>query len=178
MLQEQDLDFSDDEEPTDLLPPQESYAPEDSDEENYFFQDFSTTEKPVKKSGSRTNRRHPAPTAGKFDLSSFARDLHDHRLSVIQPRESRIIMTEDDELELEKLLLRQRQRMSMMTMNNESLDSIPPPLPSLDLFKSHQLPALKSDHSSTDSDTSLTLKNSIVQKGTTLLFFFSFVIFL
>ncbi|KAI7890394.1 uncharacterized protein EV154DRAFT_422065 [Mucor mucedo] len=130
-------------EPTDFLPPQESYAPEDSDEENYFFQDFSTTEKPVKKSSSRSNRRHPAPTAGKFDLSSFARDLHDHRLSVIQPRESRIIMTEDDELELEKLLLRQRQRMSMMTINNESMDSIPPPLPSLDLFKSHQLPALK-----------------------------------
>lgn len=76
----------------------------------------------------------------KFDLSSFARDLHENRLSVMQ-RESRIIMTEDDENELEKLLERQRQRMSMMsTMVNESSESLvpPPPMPSLDLIKTHK----------------------------------------
>ncbi|CAO3633694.1 unnamed protein product [Mucor hiemalis] len=76
----------------------------------------------------------------KFDLSSFARDLHENRLSVMQ-RESRIIMTEDDENELEKLLERQRQRMSMMsTMVNESSEYLvpPPPMPSLDLIKTHK----------------------------------------
>lgn len=163
-----DLDFSDDESlHQELL--QEQYEPDSDTEENYFFQDFSADNK---KQAKKTAGRRRGSVMTKFDLSSFARDLHDHRLSVIQPRDSRIIMTEDDELELEKLLERQRQRMSMMPVN-ESSESLAPPLPSLDLIKSHQVPIQMPtlDHSSTtSSDTSLTMKNSFVQKGTKLSF--------
>ncbi|KAL0142378.1 hypothetical protein V8B55DRAFT_1562884 [Mucor lusitanicus] len=118
----------------------EEYEPESDTEENFFFQDFSGSSKPKKRTTNNLNgrRRRSQKVMSKFDLSSFARDLHDHRLSVIQPRESRIIMTEDDELELERLLERQRQRMSVMTMSG-STDSfkVIPPLPSLDLIKPH-----------------------------------------
>lgn len=136
--EEDNDEFLDDEE--DLL--QEEYEPDSDTEENFFFQDFSgnDTSKPKKRPTNNLNgrRRRSQKVMSKFDLSSFARDLHDHRLSVIQPRDSRIIMTEDDELELEKLLERQRQRMSVMTMSG-STDSLKiiPPLPSLDLIKPH-----------------------------------------
>ncbi|KAI9469107.1 MAG: hypothetical protein EXX96DRAFT_654709 [Benjaminiella poitrasii] len=120
---------------------QVAYHPESDTEENFFFQDFSTknSEKMT------TNRRHKLNSSDhstkvtdKFNLSSFAQDLHDHRLSVIQPRQSRIIMTEDDELELEKLLKQQRQRMSTMTINALDESTIPPPLPPFDLLQAHQ----------------------------------------
>lgn len=40
-----------------------------------------------------------------FDLAAFARHLHEHRLSVMQAsRQSQIVLTEQDELELENLL--------------------------------------------------------------------------
>lgn len=122
---------------------EESYEPNSDTEENFFFQDFSSTNPPLKnkkKSGTRRKSRSNK-VMSKFDLSSFARDLHENRLSVMVQRESRIIMTEDDEHELEKLLERQRQRMSMMsTMVNESSESLvpPPPMPSLDLIKTHK----------------------------------------
>ena len=114
---------------------EETYEP-NSDEENYFFQDFSANN-PTKKKTTRNKSRRSNKALSRFDLSSFARDLHDHRLSVVQ-RESRIIMTEEDELELEKLLERQRQRMSMMTMTESTESLVPaPPMPSLDLIKAH-----------------------------------------
>lgn len=134
---EDDIEEEDDE----LL--EESYEPNSDTEENFFFQDFSSTTPPLKnkkKSGTRRKSRSNK-VMSKFDLSSFARDLHENRLSVMVQRESRIIMTEDDENELEKLLERQRQRMSMMsTMVNESSESLvpPPPMPSLDLIKTHK----------------------------------------
>lgn len=132
---------------------QEEYEPESDTEENFFFQDFSGNSKPKKRTtttNSNGRRRRSQKVMSRFDLSSFARDLHDHRLSVIQPRESRIIMTEDDELELEKLLERQRQRMSVMTMSG-STDSLKviPPLPSLDLIKPHTTAVLPSPSSPT-----------------------------
>ncbi|GAA5805130.1 hypothetical protein HPULCUR_010643 [Helicostylum pulchrum] len=135
MIQEQEFDFSDDEEPM-----KEMYEPDSDTEENFFFQDFSADNKSTKKKNQTRQRANKA--LSRFDLSSFARDLHDHRLSVIQPRDSKIIMTEDDELELEKLLERQRQRMSMMTMVTDSNESLPPPppMPALDIIKSHQKP--------------------------------------
>ncbi|KAG2235485.1 hypothetical protein INT48_007883 [Thamnidium elegans] len=136
MIQEQEFDFSDDEEPM-----KEMYEPDSDTEENFFFQDFSADSKSTKNKNQTRQRANKA--LSRFDLSSFARDLHDHRLSVIQPRDSKIIMTEDDELELEKLLERQRQRMSMMTMvtdSNESLPAPPPPMPALDIIKAHQKP--------------------------------------
>lgn len=118
---------------------EEVYEPNSDTEENFFFQDFSANGgKPVKKPRGNNRRRGSTKVMSKFDLSSFAKDLHDHRLSVIQPRDSRIIMTEDDELELEKLLERQKQRMSVMTLNasTESF-KIVPPMPSLNLIKPH-----------------------------------------
>lgn len=134
MIQEQEFDFSDDEEPM-----KEMYEPDSDTEENFFFQDFSADNKSTKKKNQTRQRANKA--LSRFDLSSFARDLHEHRLSVIQPRDSKIIMTEDDELELEKLLERQRQRMSMMTMVTDSNESLPPPpMPALDIIKTHQKP--------------------------------------
>jgi hypothetical protein len=122
---------------------EEAYEPNSDTEENFFFQDFSVNDgnnnNKQRRPRNNNRRRGSTKVMSRFDLSSFAKDLHDHRLSVIQPRESRIIMTEDDELELEKLLERQRQRMSVMTMSGstESL-KIVPPLPSLDLIKPHK----------------------------------------
>jgi hypothetical protein len=121
---------------------EEVYEPNSDTEENFFFQDFSANGGGNNKQRRprANNRKHGSnKVLSRFDLSSFAKDLHDHRLSVIQPRDSRIIMTEDDELELEKLLERQRQRMSVMTLNasTESL-KIVPPMPSLDLIKPHK----------------------------------------
>lgn len=134
-------ELSDDKEEEDEELIEELYEPNSDTEENYFFQDFSSTNNatPLNKKSTRNKRRsNKIMTNNKFDLSSFARDLHDHRLSVVQ-RESRIIMTEDDEMELEKLLERQRQRMSMMTIVSESTESLvsPPPMPSLDLLHQH-----------------------------------------
>jgi hypothetical protein len=107
-------------------------------EENYFFKDFSENSQPKK---AKQKPRQKKPTGGLFDLSSFARDLHDHRLSVVQPRESRIIMTEEDEQELEKLLTLQRKRMSMMTTASDASsikDEEMPPLPSLENINSYK----------------------------------------
>ncbi|KAI7904521.1 uncharacterized protein BX663DRAFT_559542 [Cokeromyces recurvatus] len=120
----------------------EFYQPEsNTEEENFFFEDFSSLnhkKEPIKKKSSHSNKNTKAMK--QFNLSSFAQDLHDNRLSVIQPRQSKIMMTEDDELELEKLLNQQRQRISMMTINNNNsssnltLHEIPP----LDLIHSYQ----------------------------------------
>ncbi|ORY96340.1 hypothetical protein BCR43DRAFT_524453 [Syncephalastrum racemosum] len=46
----------------------------------------------------------------KFDLAAFARQLHQNRLSVVQPRQSLIIMTEQDEQELARLVTKARRR--------------------------------------------------------------------
>ncbi|KAK4519702.1 uncharacterized protein ATC70_009942 [Mucor velutinosus] len=144
----------------------EEYEPESDTEENFFFQDFSGNSKPKKRTTNNLNgrRRRSQKVMSKFDLSSFARDLHDHRLSVIQPRESRIIMTEDDELELEKLLERQRQRMSMMTMSG-STDSfkVIPPLPSLDLIKPHTTTVLPSPSLPTPVQQAVTKEKEITE---------------
>ncbi|KAI8641650.1 hypothetical protein BD408DRAFT_483247 [Parasitella parasitica] len=145
-VEEEEESFSNDDEVEDdkeLL--QEDYEPDSDTEENFFFQDFSgnDNDKPKKRNPTKSNangRRQRLQKAAnnKFNLSSFAKDLHDNRLSVIQPRESRIVMTEDDEFELEKLLERQRQRMSSMTTSG-STDSLKiiPPLPSSNSIKPH-----------------------------------------
>lgn len=139
----------------------EEYEPESDTEENFFFQDFSGNSKPKKRTTNNLNgrRRRSQKVMSKFDLSSFARDLHDHRLSVIQPRDSRIIMTEDDELELEKLLERQRQRMSIMTMSGSTESfKVVPPLPSLDLIKPHTTTVLPSPSSPPPAQQPVTRK--------------------
>jgi hypothetical protein len=142
------------------------YEPDSDTEENFFFQDFSKDSSSSKpKKTNNTRRRRSQKVMSKFDLSSFARDLHDHRLSVIQPRQSKIIMTEDDEFELEKLLERQRQRMSIMTVNTmaSTEELVVPPMPSLDLIKPHQ--QQQQQHSIVDNEVS---KESFEQekKGT------------
>ncbi|KAI8359841.1 hypothetical protein EDC96DRAFT_513417 [Choanephora cucurbitarum] len=148
---------------------EEDYEPDSDTEENYFFQDFSYDSKVPRPRKRNTGRKkqHTNPPS-RFDLSSFAKDLHDNRLSVIQ-RESKIIMTEEDELELQKLLELQRQRMSMMfpELDNESTETFQaiPPLPSLEMIKSHQstkkekeiqTPALNSDHDSVTTTSAST----------------------
>ncbi|CEP19409.1 hypothetical protein [Parasitella parasitica] len=122
---------------------QEEYEPDSDEEENFFFQDFSghDTDRPRKRNPTTSNsngRRRKSHKAinNKFNLSSFAKDLHDNRLSVIQPRESRIVMTEDDEFELQKLLERQRMSSMATSGSTESLKIIPP-VPSLNLIKPH-----------------------------------------
>ncbi|KAI9016572.1 hypothetical protein CLU79DRAFT_837623 [Phycomyces nitens] len=44
----------------------------------------------------------------RFDLSAFAQQLNDNRLSVVQPRQSHIVMTEEDEMEFVKLMAQQK----------------------------------------------------------------------
>lgn len=141
-LQENKIDENDDFEFE-----QEEYEP-DSDEENFFFKDFSKDSNNAKsKNTTHRRKRKSNKPNNQFNLSSFAKDLHDHRLSVIQPRQSTIVMTEDDEEELERLLQLQRQRMSIMTIN-ESTDSLnisPPPMPSLDKMKQYSPTPFKQD---------------------------------
>ncbi|RCI06906.1 hypothetical protein CU098_002153, partial [Rhizopus stolonifer] len=142
---------------------EEEYEPDSDMEENFFFQDFSS-DKPKPRKRMVRKRQPNKLTGGQFDLSSFAKDLHDHRLSVVQ-RESKVVMTEQDEVELQKLLELQRQRMSMMypDLDNESIDSFQavPPLPSLEHMKKveeeeAQVPTMNSDHESiaTSADSS------------------------
>ncbi|KAI8882298.1 hypothetical protein K501DRAFT_285956 [Backusella circina FSU 941] len=130
-------DIADERHPDAILE-EEEYEPDSDMEENYFFKDFSANSQPKQ---PKQKSRQKKPTGGLFDLSSFARDLHDHRLSVVQPRESRIIMTEEDEQELEKLLTLQRKRMSMMTIASDTSsikDEEMPPLPSLENINSYK----------------------------------------
>ncbi|KAF7727946.1 hypothetical protein EC973_006834 [Apophysomyces ossiformis] len=89
----------------------QDYENDDESVENYFFQDFAPTsdsQKPTPRlrSKKQTHRARSVKAMSKFDLASFARHLHDNRLSVVQPRESRIVLTEEDEKELEMLLKR------------------------------------------------------------------------
>ncbi|KAG0164672.1 hypothetical protein DFQ28_000132 [Apophysomyces sp. BC1034] len=83
------------------------YENDNESVENYFFQDFApTSDQQSTRSKKQTTRVRSVKAMSKFDLASFARHLHENRLSVVQPRESRIIMTEEDEKELEMLLKR------------------------------------------------------------------------
>ncbi|CAO3589939.1 unnamed protein product [Absidia cylindrospora] len=61
----------------------------------------------------------------RFDLQSFARQLHANRLSVLQTRQSRMILTEEDEQELDRLLARK------VTLGAVGSLSSPPPVPAL-----------------------------------------------
>ncbi|ORZ10198.1 hypothetical protein BCR42DRAFT_422950 [Absidia repens] len=89
-------------------------------DEDYFFKDFAESEMNGGTNNNDTNttaarrpkskrysRRHRSQKAmSRFDLQSFARQLHANRLSVLQTRQSRMILTEEDEQELNKLLAR------------------------------------------------------------------------
>ncbi|KAI9245167.1 hypothetical protein BY458DRAFT_529076 [Sporodiniella umbellata] len=112
----------------DIIEQRQLYEP-DSEEENYFFQDFSAGSTNIKKKSKKVNKTYPPPVKA-FDLSSFAQDLHDNRLSMVQSRSSRIVMTEDDEKQLEELL---RKR-------SESTDSLYVPLPTA-IIKSQSTPS-------------------------------------
>ena len=150
------------------------YEPE-SEEENYFFQDFSEESSKNTKKKKRTivHRVEDEPKK-MFDLSSFAKDLHDNRLSVIQPRQSTIIMTEEDEKQLETLL-QQRKQMG----SSESLLVIrqPSPLPSIERKPSRHetikeeeeeqiVPQLSNHHSAANSVSSTisTVSSHIIQE--------------
>ncbi|CAO3681361.1 unnamed protein product [Rhizopus stolonifer] len=76
------------------------YEPDSEEEENYFFQDFSASISPQKNKKVKPKK----DVAKNFDLSLFAQDLHDNRLSMVQSHSSRIVMTEEDERQLEILL--------------------------------------------------------------------------
>ncbi|EIE75794.1 hypothetical protein G6F46_006465 [Rhizopus delemar] len=150
------------------------YEPQSEEEENYFFQDFSAENKDTKKSKRRVVKKTSTSQQTKpFNLSSFAQDLHDNRLSVIQSRQSKIVMTEEDERQLEKLLEKKRFESS------ESL--LMPPLPSFSLVKSQSTPSrtsiavveeeeivpqLSREHSATHSftSTSSTVSNKEVSE--------------
>ncbi|KAI7882661.1 hypothetical protein K492DRAFT_176155 [Lichtheimia hyalospora FSU 10163] len=113
---------------------------DEEDEAGLFFKDFSpdaprlSTVLNKKKRASRKASSKKATTRmSKFDLMSFANHLHDNRLSVMQLRESRIALTEEDEQELIKLLEKRKSMAnSVHQMPLPSDESIPavPPLPS------------------------------------------------
>ncbi|ORZ14056.1 hypothetical protein BCR42DRAFT_60982 [Absidia repens] len=101
-------------------------------DEDYFFKDFATntdstttpsTNRPKSKRYSR--RRRSQKVMSRFDLQSFARQLHANRLSVLQTRQSRMILTEEDEQELDRLLARK------VTQGAVGSLSSPPPVPAL-----------------------------------------------
>lgn len=67
-------------------------------------------------------QRQPKMT---FDLAAFARHLHEHRLSVMQAsRQSRIVLTEQDELELENLLKKHPLPLAAQSPDNEIRQSM------------------------------------------------------
>ncbi|KAL0088611.1 hypothetical protein F4703DRAFT_1792770 [Phycomyces blakesleeanus] len=89
------------------------YEDEDSDVENYFFKDFAPghekirSQTPTRQRSKRYSARARSnkPTR-QFDVLSFAQHLHENRLSVAQPRATSVVMTEEDERELQILLQR------------------------------------------------------------------------
>jgi hypothetical protein len=115
-------------------------------DEDYFFKDFAesdtkggtsnivgndntntiTANRPKSKRYSRRHRSQKAMS--RFDLQSFARQLHANRLSVLQTRQSRMILTEEDERELDKLLARKHSLDHTFPLPATPL---PPPVPSL-----------------------------------------------
>ncbi|CAO3589133.1 unnamed protein product [Absidia cylindrospora] len=125
-------------------------------DEDYFFKDFAESEMNGGTNNNDTNttaarrpkskrysRRHRSQKAmSRFDLQSFARQLHANRLSVLQTRQSRMILTEEDEEELNKLLARKHS-----LDDGFSLPAPPvPPMPALpsvpvDSPQSDSLPA-------------------------------------
>lgn len=112
---------------------------DEEDEAGLFFKDFSpdaprlSTVLNKKKRASRKASSKKATTRmSKFDLMAFANHLHDNRLSVMQLRESRIALTEEDEQELIKLLEKRKSMAnSIQQMPLPSDECIPavPPLP-------------------------------------------------
>ncbi|KAI8987819.1 hypothetical protein BDF20DRAFT_852364 [Mycotypha africana] len=76
-------------------PDVEDYELDSDIEENYFFKDFSANEKQAKRQSkvAAVTQKRATKTISRFDLSSFAKDLHSNRLSVVQQqqmRESRV----------------------------------------------------------------------------------------
>lgn len=110
---------------------------DEEDEAGLFFKDFSpdaprlSTVLNKKKRASRKASSKKATTRmSKFDLMSFANHLHDNRLSVMQLRESRIALTEEDEQELIKLLEKRKSMANsvhqMPLPSDESIPAVPP----------------------------------------------------
>ncbi|KAI8886447.1 hypothetical protein K501DRAFT_331238 [Backusella circina FSU 941] len=122
-VNEQVQDFSLNEEP---------FEPDSDMEENYFFNDFSAEALSNQKLKIQNKKRRASAKANKkLNLSSFASELNASRLSVIQPRESRIVMTEEDELELSRLLELQKQRISIYNNDVSPTPSSSSPIPKL-----------------------------------------------
>ncbi|KAI9319881.1 hypothetical protein BX666DRAFT_2024928 [Dichotomocladium elegans] len=88
-----------------------------------FFKEFST-HPPKPKRHSNHRKSIKVRRMSKFNLMAFANHLHQNRLSVMQLRESRILLTGEDELELTRLL---EQRKSMMP--GPGAPPLMPPLP-------------------------------------------------
>lgn len=126
-------------------------------EENYFFNDFSAEAISSQKSKAQSKKRRASAKASKkLNLSSFARELNASRLSVIQPRESKIVMTEEDELELTRLLELQKQRISVY---NNDATKLPSPTPSSS-SPIPKLPVVVKQDLLNDGDKPLKEKNS------------------
>lgn len=143
---------------------------DEEDEVGLFFKDFSpdaprlSTVLNKKKRASRKASSKKATTRmSKFDLMSFANHLHDNRLSVMQLRESRIALTEEDEQELIKLLEKRKSMAnSVHQMPLPSDESIPavPPLPD-NADKEHE-----QEDAPVESSTSTTQEENKAQNAT------------
>lgn len=143
---------------------------DEEDEAGLFFKDFSpdaprlSTVLNKKKRASRKASSKKATTRmSKFDLMSFANHLHDNRLSVMQLRESRIALTEEDEQELIKLLEKRKSMAnSVHQMPLPSDESIPavPPLPD-NADKEHE----EEEDAPVESSTSTTQEENKAQNA-------------
>lgn len=118
---------------------------EDLSDEDIFFKDFSrgirSSRLVIEKYSNNNNNESPSLSQrktrySKFDLAAFAHHLHENRLSVMQLRESNIQLSQEDELELLRLL-KKRKSMAVTTATNEDNDTNdpeasppPPPVPS------------------------------------------------
>lgn len=124
---------------------------EDLSDEDIFFKDFSRgirSSRLVIEKYSNTNNNNNGSSSlsqrktrySKFDLAAFAHHLHENRLSVMQLRESNIQLSQEDELELLRLLKKRKSMAVSMATNEDNNDTndpesssvvSPPPPPSL-----------------------------------------------
>lgn len=115
---------------------------EDLLDEDVFFKDFArgirSSRLVIEKySNNNNNNNNDSCTSqrktrySKFDLAAFAHHLHENRLSVMQLRESNIQLSQEDELELLRLL-KKRKSMAVTTAttneNNDNNDPEPSPV--------------------------------------------------
>ncbi|KAI8146340.1 hypothetical protein BJV82DRAFT_711136 [Fennellomyces sp. T-0311] len=92
--------------------PARGYKPMGEDQESidYFYHDFDADNNEIQTTTSTTERKIDdlhKPIGPPLDLNALAQQLYENRLSVLHPRQSKLVLTDQDEIEFEKLMQRQ-----------------------------------------------------------------------